>query len=61
MGDYKCRDKIERLPLNEKIIQIECGFKHVIALSSLKKVFIWGCNEFGQLGTGDFQNINKPK
>ena len=46
--------------MKEKIIQVECGFKHVIALSSLKKVYTWGCNEFGQLGNGDFQNLNKP-
>jgi alpha-tubulin suppressor-like RCC1 family protein len=35
--------------LNEKIIQVSCGFKHVIILSSSNNVYGWGNNSFGQL------------
>ena len=39
--------------LNEKIIQVSCGFKHVIALSSTNNVFGWGNNSYGQLFSKD--------
>ena len=35
--------------LNETIIQVSCGFKHVIILSSSNNVYGWGNNSFGQL------------
>ena len=35
--------------LNESIIQVSCGFKHVIILSEKQSVYGWGNNTFGQL------------
>ena len=35
---------------NENIIQIKCGFKHVICLSNKGNVYTFGNNSFGQLG-----------
>ena len=35
--------------LNEKIIQVCCGFKHAMALSSKNNVYGWGNNSYGQL------------
>ena len=40
----------------EKIILVRCGFKHTICLTSSKKVYTWGNNKYGQLGTGNFEN-----
>ena len=37
--------------LNENIIQVSCGFKHVIILSEKYNVYGWGNNSFGQLFT----------
>lgn len=34
----------------ERIDQVECGFRHVIARSTLGKVYTWGWNSHGQLG-----------
>jgi len=48
-GDTNPRSEpsyIEKL-LNDKIVQVECGFKHVIARSNLGKVFTWGWGEKG--------------
>ena len=39
--------------LNEKIIQVSCGFKHVIILSSNNNVYGWGNNSYGQLFSPD--------
>jgi len=36
-----------------RIIQIACGYSHVIALSNKGKVFAWGSNKHGELGKGD--------
>ncbi len=44
----------------EKIIMIKCGFRHTVCLSSSKRVYIWGNNKYGQLGTGNFENILIP-
>ena len=35
--------------LKENIIQVSCGFKHVIILSEKNNVYGWGNNSFGQL------------
>jgi len=45
----------------EKMGTIECGFAHVIAKSSLGKVFTWGWGEKGQLGHGKFTNELAPR
>ena len=42
---------------NEKIIQINCGFKHTICLSDKGKIYSWGNNSYGQLGREDNSNI----
>jgi alpha-tubulin suppressor-like RCC1 family protein len=47
LGDNNPRitpEPIEILSFNgEKITQVTCGFKHVVARSSIGKVFTWGC------------------
>jgi alpha-tubulin suppressor-like RCC1 family protein len=44
--------------INEKIVQVECGKKHTIALSEEGSVYSWGSNEKGQLGrTAHVQNL----
>lgn len=45
----------------EKMATIECGFGHVIAKSSLGKVYTWGWGERGQLGHGRFVNEMAPR
>ena len=49
-----------------KVQQIELGFQHTICLvrecegEGKPRVFVWGSNEFGQLGLGDFRNRFTP-
>lgn len=45
---------------NEKIIDISCGSKHVIAQSALGKLYTWGLNNNHQLGTDDKKNSLVP-
>lgn len=52
--------KISFTKLNtpEKISQLACGMSHVICKTILKKVYTWGKNQSGQLGTGDYFDTN---
>lgn len=45
----------------EKICNVECGFKHVVAKSTLGRVFTWGWGERGQLGHGSLLNELTPR
>ena len=38
---------------NEKIMSVKCGFKHTICLTSGRRLYAWGRNRNGQLGTGN--------
>ena len=45
----------------EKITSISCGFKHVVAKSSLGKVFTWGWGSHGQLGHSEYKSEYLPR
>ena len=47
------------LDMKKKVDQISCGFKHA-ACKSNNKIYSWGCNVNGQLGTGNLKNIYIP-
>ena len=38
--------------ITDKVIQVKCGFKHTVCISSIGKVYTWGNNTYGQLGLG---------
>jgi len=42
------------------IQRIACGGDHTLALSSDRRLFAWGWNELGQLGSGDYENRYVP-
>ncbi len=39
---------------------VSCGFKHVICKTGLAKIYCWGDNICGQLGTGTFEKELSP-
>ncbi len=43
-----------------EVESISCGAEHSIALTTKGEVFSWGLNCEGQLGHGNFKNIDKP-
>ena len=48
---YEVPEEIINLSkFNERIIQVRCGFKHVVCVSRSGRVYTWGNNSFGQLG-----------
>jgi len=44
----------------KRICQISVGKEHVMALGEGGRIFTWGNNDFGQLGTGDEENRALP-
>jgi alpha-tubulin suppressor-like RCC1 family protein len=44
----------------KRISQIAAGKEHAMALSEGGRIFAWGRNDFGQLGTGDEENRALP-
>jgi len=45
---------------DEKLVNIELGFGHSAALTNEGRVFTWGLNTSGQLGTDNFFNYRNP-
>ncbi|MBQ3706139.1 MAG: hypothetical protein II888_06760 [Clostridia bacterium] len=57
-GSVKTPTKIPGL---EHIVQISCGFGHNAALDAEGHIWIWGRNDYGQLGLGDRATRNRPE
>ena len=49
-----------QIPGLEHIVQISCGFGHNAALDAEGHLWIWGRNDYGQLGLGDKSSRNTP-
>jgi alpha-tubulin suppressor-like RCC1 family protein len=47
--------------VEEKVVHIACGREHVIVTTSTGNCFVWGNNEYGQLGLfSDQHKVDKP-
>ena len=49
-----------RIPELSDIVQITCGFGHNAALDRNGHIWIWGRNDYGQLGTGNKTSLFSP-
>ena len=41
---------------NIPIVSVACGYAHTIAIDNAGKVYVWGINDWGQLGLGTMNN-----
>ena len=64
VGDFSPRYSptlLDFFTLNlERINQVSCGFKHVVAKSVTGRVYTWGCGCKGQLGQDNYNNMSIP-
>ena len=44
----------------EKVVQINCGWCHSVALVTGDRIFVWGCGDDGRLGLGDTRSRSTP-
>ncbi len=42
------------------VLQVVCGYAHVLALTDDGKLYAWGSNVYGQLGNGTKTNLLMP-
>ena len=50
------------LHFHKQIMDISCGYYHTIALTNISNIlYVWGCNETGQLGIGHNRNNYMPR
>ncbi len=56
-GDFEDRANITVISYlknkNEKVLEVSCGYKHVICRTSLSKIYTWGFGSNYRLGLGD--------
>lgn len=55
--------KISRLKFQLKIIKVQTGLEHILALSDINsggKVFGWGSSNYGQLGLDTRETVQFP-
>ncbi|KAM7257412.1 hypothetical protein ACFE04_013153 [Oxalis oulophora] len=62
VGDYvdHCSPLQVRFPLEQRVAQISCGWRHTIAITEHRNVFSWGRGTNGQLGLGESKDRNIP-
>lgn len=49
-----------KIPSLSKILSICCGADHTMILLDNDEIYVWGYNEFGQLGIGSYDNMLFP-
>ncbi|KAA8547038.1 hypothetical protein F0562_003467 [Nyssa sinensis] len=49
-----------KFPLDQKVVQISCGWRHTLAVTERNNVFSWGRGTNGQLGHGESIDRNTP-
>lgn len=49
-----------KLPSEEEVVRVSCGWRHTVAITSKSNVFSWGRGTSGQLGHGDILDRNMP-
>jgi len=59
-GDTKDRYIPTKINGLTKIKKIYCGAGHTMAINENDELYVWGCNEDGELGLGDFSNGSTP-
>lgn len=55
----KTKNDIIELPL-QRITKVSSGINFTMALDDEGKVYVWGNNTYGQLGTGSLKNSHEP-
>ena len=57
-GEFKTPHRVRKI--DKKVLQVEIGESFGIALTEERRIYTWGINENGQLGSGDFEDKPTP-
>ena len=58
--ELKSPTDIIEVNINDEIERVESGLNFSMALNKNGKIYVWGNNTFGQLGTGSLKNVYEP-
>lgn len=58
-GQAKTKTELVELAL-DNIVKVASGINYSMALNDEGRVFVWGNNTYGQLGTGGLKGISEP-
>uniref|UniRef100_A0A061R4H9 Regulator of chromosome condensation n=1 Tax=Tetraselmis sp. GSL018 TaxID=582737 RepID=A0A061R4H9_9CHLO len=59
LGPVVSPNDVESL-IDTNIVELSLGYQHVLALDAEGTLHVWGGNRYGQLGTGDSRERNRP-
>ncbi|KAJ1387800.1 Regulator of chromosome condensation, RCC1 [Sesbania bispinosa] len=60
-NNFDCPSPMKvNFPLDQKVVQMSCGWRHTIAVTERENVYSWGRGANGQLGHGDTIDRNVP-
>ena len=57
---YQKISLVDKQPQNNWV-KIAAGYNFCCAINSNGQLYVWGCNQYGQLGDGTTKNKNKPQ
>lgn len=61
VSDYKDETSVKQLvKVMDDVADVACGENHTLAVKKDGTLWAWGSNEYGQLGTGNQKDSNKP-
>lgn len=58
--DQPMPSMIKKIPTNLKFKHVATGSEHSLAVSVDGDLYVWGCNDLGQLGTGNLKPLDRP-
>mmetsp|Transcript_17752 Transcript_17752/g.24697 ORF Transcript_17752/g.24697 Transcript_17752/m.24697 type:complete len:915 (+) Transcript_17752:33-2777(+) len=61
LKSFETKAKLVRALQDRFVVRVECGARHTAALCNDNTFWIWGNNEFGQLGLGDQKDRDVPQ
>lgn len=62
LGHNICQNKPQEFSFRDiKIESVSCGFFYTMGLTTSGKLYVWGRNDYGQLGLNDIIDRNFPK
>lgn len=60
LGPVLSPKRVDALKGAGSLVEVALGYAHALALTEDGSLHVWGANSFGQLGTGDSKERNKP-
>ena len=58
--DDAMSEKLQKVPTLSDIVRVECGDNHTMCINMYNYFYVFGLNDYGQLGLGDTESRDAP-